>query len=129
MSSFNSNDKGTIERGYNVSSGSVYRGIKITGRDSCDVLDLMTVPETTTTAGTASNSSIRYGDYNSMVTDPVDGSFWFTAQYNSTGAWSTKVVHFTFSECPAPAPKTDEISALDNVTDGAIAGLTVIPNT
>jgi hypothetical protein len=34
-----------------------------------------------------------------MVTDPVDGSFWMTANYNVTTAWSTNVVHFTFDPC------------------------------
>jgi hypothetical protein len=128
MSSITLNDKGTIALGYNVSSSSVYPGICITGRDSCDALNNMTVAETATTTGTASNGSTRYGDYNGMVTDPADGSFWFTAQYNSGSTWSTKVVHFAFSDCPVPAFKTDETAGINETEGAAVEKLQIVPN-
>lgn len=115
MSSISVNQSGQIALGYNISSGSVYPGIRITGRDTCDALNTMTVPETTVKAGTSKNGSNRYGDYNAMVTDPVDGSFWMTGNYNVTTAWSTNVVHFTFNPCPlrlAGSQATIDISSL-----------------
>ena len=102
MSSISMNDKGTVALGYNISSSSIYPGIRITGRTSCDAANTMTVAETTIKTGAAANSSTRYGDYNGMVTDPSDGSFWFTSNYNQTSSWSTNVSHFTIAPCPQP---------------------------
>ena len=127
MSSITINDKGTIALGYNISSTSLYPGIRITGRDSCDALSNMTVSETVVKTGTAANSSNRYGDYNGMVTDPADGSFWFTGQYNATSAWSTNVVHFNFSNCPVIAgPRS--ISGIDETGNLLNSSLSIVPN-
>jgi len=99
MSSITINQNGTIALGYNVSGTMVSPGFRITGRDSCDALNLMTVDETVATAGSSHNSSSRYGDYNGLVTDPVDGSFWMTGNYNVSTSWSTNVVNFSFADC------------------------------
>lgn len=101
MSTMSINDAGSIALGYNVSSGTTYPGARIVGRSSCDGLNLMTSDETTAVDGLAANGSNRYGDYNGMVTDPVDGSFWFSANYNPTSNWSTNVTHFTIDACVA----------------------------
>jgi len=100
MPSITINNSGTIALGYNISSGSVYPGMRFTGRNTCDAINIMSVPETVAKVGSAANSSNRYGDYNGIVTDPSDGSFWFTANYNPTSNWSTNVVHFTITDCP-----------------------------
>ena len=102
MSSISMNSRGTVALGYNISSSSIYPGIRITGRAFCDAANTMTVAETSIKSGAAANSSTRYGDYNALVVDPVDGSFWLTANYNQTAAWSTSVSHFTISPCPQP---------------------------
>ena len=48
-------------------------------------------------AGTASNTSTRYGDYSSINVDPVnDCTFWFTGMFNAAGQWSTRVATFRF---------------------------------
>lgn len=107
MASISMNNKGTVALGYNVSSGSVYPGIRITGRASCDAVNTMTVPETTVKAGAAANSSTRYGDYNGLIADPSDGSFWMTSNYNQTSAWSTNICHFTITPCPQPQSVAD----------------------
>jgi hypothetical protein len=126
MSSITINSTGTIALGYNISSSSVYPGIRITGRDSCDAINSMTVPETAIQTGTAANSSIRYGDYNGIVTDPTDDSFWFTANYNVSSAWSTNVVHFNFSNCP-PVANGDGSEARVSASQEN-AAMKVIPN-
>lgn len=99
MGSISINEDGTIALGYNITSTTVYPGIRMTARTSCDPLDQMTAPEVVGQAGTASNKTLDYGDYNGLVTDPVDGTFWFTAQYNVSNKWSTRVVHFSVDGC------------------------------
>jgi len=99
IGSISINDAGAIALGYNITSSSVYPGMRMTGRGTCDPLNTLPAPETIGMAGTAANKDLDYGDYNSLVTDPVDGSFWFTAQYNISDKWSTRVVHFTVDGC------------------------------
>ncbi|MEP6846980.1 MAG: hypothetical protein ABI861_13295, partial [Panacibacter sp.] len=71
---------GNIGLAYNVSSSatSVYPGARYTGRKECDALNTMTYSEDVISAGTASNASTRYGDYNELVCDPDGVTFWFT---------------------------------------------------
>ncbi len=115
MSSISINDDGAIALGYNISSETVYPGARVIGRAACDDLSLMTTAEITGAAGSNHNNSNRYGDYNGMVTDPADGSFWFTASYNPTTSWSTNVSHFTISSCLA-TPVTAWQPASDEIT-------------
>ncbi|MBX7107787.1 MAG: T9SS type A sorting domain-containing protein [Chitinophagales bacterium] len=115
MSSISINDDGAIALGYNISSETIYPGAMVTGRAACDELNLMTAAETTGAAGSNHNNSNRYGDYNGMVTDPADGSFWFTASYNPTTSWSTNVSHFTISTCLATPVQTVQ-SSINNIT-------------
>ncbi|MBK9732816.1 MAG: T9SS type A sorting domain-containing protein [Chitinophagaceae bacterium] len=113
MSSISINDDGAIALGYNISSETVFPGTMVIGRAKCDDLNLMTTAETVGVEGSNHNSSNRYGDYNGMVTDPVDGSFWFTATYNPTTSWSTNVSHFTISSCLATSVQTIQSSVRD----------------
>ncbi len=79
-------DSGDILLAYNVSSTSVFPSIRYTGRLATDTTGIMTLPETTLAPGGANNSSSRYGDYNQMGIDPVDGcTFWFLGMYNPSG--------------------------------------------
>ena len=95
MASIGINEDGSIGLAYNVSDAtSVFPGLRYTGRKECDPLGDMTYPETTIVDGSAANSSNRYGDYNTLSVDPVDGTFWFTGQYNPTSTWATRVANF-----------------------------------
>ncbi len=95
---------GNIALGYNVSSSSVFPGLRYTGRLAADATGTMTQGETTLIAGSGSNNSIRYGDYAAMGVDPVDGcTFWFTGEYNPSGSWSTRIGAFSFDSCGGPA--------------------------
>lgn len=95
MGSISINSLGSIAMGYNVSGSTLFRGIRLTARRKNDAAGTMTAAETIVQAGikpkTASN---RYGDYNGMLADPTDGSFWFTSNYNPTNALKTNIVHF-----------------------------------
>ncbi|MEJ7675912.1 MAG: fibronectin type III domain-containing protein [Chitinophagaceae bacterium] len=94
---------GNIGLAYNVSSSAtgVYPGARYTGRKECDALNSMTYSEDVIIAGTASNSSTRYGDYNHLVCDPDGVTFWFTCEYNGASTWSTRIASFTLDPCTA----------------------------
>lgn len=100
MGSIGISASGQIGLAYNVSSSSTFPSLRYTGRKECDPLGVMTEPETVIIAGTASNNSNRYGDYNAIGTDPSDGeSFWFTGMYNPAVSWSTRIASFTIPSC------------------------------
>ncbi len=86
MGMINMDSAGNILLAYNVSSSTVHPSIRYTGRAAMDPMGMMTVPETEVHDGAAVNSSSRYGDYNQMGVDPVDGcTFWFIGMYNPAG--------------------------------------------
>lgn len=91
--------KGDIALAYNVSSASVYPGIRYTGRKQCDVINSMTYAENSLADGTASNINSRFGDYNQLVCDPDGLTFWFTGEYNTSSQWSSKIASFTLDTC------------------------------
>ncbi|MBK6344128.1 MAG: hypothetical protein IPF41_16540 [Flavobacteriales bacterium] len=97
MSSIAINANGDIGLAYNVSSSTVYPSIRYTGRYASDPLGQMTFAETSIVAGTSRNASNRYGDYNSLDVDPADQSFWGTAKFNVSTAWSTRIFKFSFT--------------------------------
>ncbi len=94
MASISMNDEGSIGLAYNVSSASIYPSIRFTGRTGCDALGQMTIAEQSLKEGTSFNNSNRWGDYSCLVTDPSDGSFWYTGSYASAGTWSTYIGNF-----------------------------------
>ncbi len=103
------NNNGDIGLAYNVSSSTVYPSIRYTGRYVSDPLGQMTFAETIVVAGSAANSSNRWGDYNSLDVDPSDGtSFYGTACYNPTTSWRTRLFKFSFPVigCTAPTCST-----------------------
>ncbi len=95
---------GNIGLAYNVSSAATgfNPGARYTGRKECDALNAMTYAETVIIAGTAANSSTRYGDYNHLVMDPDGVRFWFTCEYNAASTWSTRIASFTLDNCTSP---------------------------
>lgn len=105
MSSIAMDGFGNIAVGYNVSSTSVFPGIRYTGRVSTDPPGTMAA-EQVIINGTAANSNSRYGDYSSLNVDPTtECTFWWTGEYNASGNWSTRIATFTFPvpECiPIP---------------------------
>src|SRR6185503_15515917 len=61
--------------------------------------------EGTIVAGSASNSSIRWGDYAAMGVDPSDDcTFWFTGMYNPTSQWRTRIATFKHPTCGVVVP-------------------------
>jgi hypothetical protein len=83
----------------------------------------------------------RWGDYNAMVVDPADGSFWAYNQYARTqgmeflteqGRWGTQLANFSAGVAVPPAPGAVDLvstsdlglSSTDNITSDNTPTLT-----
>ena len=119
MSSISLNGDGSIALGYNLSNATnVYPSGGFTGRAACDPLNTMTVAENVVAVGAKANSYNRYGDYNGMMVDLTDNSFWLTTQYNPTSSWATEVTHFTITPCSGPNAPANIIA--NNITNNSV---------
>jgi hypothetical protein len=92
---------GDIGLAYNVSScNRLYTWCTLYRQKILHPLNVsMTYAESVIIAGTAANSSTRYGDYNQLVADPDGIRFWFTCEYNAASTWSTRIASFTLDNC------------------------------
>jgi hypothetical protein len=107
--SISMNGQGDIAMVFTKSSLEIYPSICFTGRKSGDSLGLMTINELEIYRGLnyannyGSQGRNRWGDYASMMVDPVnDSTFWFTSMYPKTvasaGNWSTRIAALNLSE-------------------------------
>lgn len=99
-------ESGNIALAYNIvrQSPAISAGVRYTGRLSSDPLGVMGAGEATVVDGSGSISGQRWGDYNDMGIDPVDGcTFWFVGNYVSGGARANRAASFKFDECGLPA--------------------------
>lgn len=91
---------GDLAIAYSVSSASVFPGLRYAGRTPGDAAGVLTLGEATLQAGSASNGSIRWGDYASLNVDPVDEcTFWFTSKYAPSSSWATRLGAFRVDTC------------------------------
>jgi hypothetical protein len=108
MGSIAMDGSGNMALGYNVSSSTLFPGLRYTGRLAGDPLGTMPQGETVIVNGSAASGSNRYGDYAAMGVDPANGcQYWFTGEYNASANWSTRIASFSFDTCgctPRPAP-------------------------
>ena len=100
MSGVGIDKRGNIALAYNISSDSVFAGIRYTGRFANDPLGQMTLPETTVIDGNSSlNSGGRFADYSHISVDPQDETtFWFTTEYAFNGSARTRIVSWQLSQ-------------------------------
>jgi PKD repeat protein len=122
-------NKGNIGLGYNVtktSTPTVYASLGYTGRMASDPGGVMTLGENTVAAGSAAETSGRWGDYYQMAVDPSDDcTFWMVGMYRPSGSWNTRIQDFKFSDCGAP-PTTYSVSGTVSTGAGVgISGVTV----
>jgi hypothetical protein len=106
MGSIAMDKAGDIALGYSVSSATMDPSIRYTGRVPTDPLgtmegeiDLLSAAGVSTGPQT---NTYRWGDYSSMAIDSADDcTFWYTAQYQASGAphWSTRLASFSFPSC------------------------------
>ena len=121
MSSAAMDGSGNIAVAYNVGSSATFPGLRYAGRLASDPLGTLPQGENTIVDGSASNTSNRYGDYSSLNVDPVDEcTFWFTAEYNPSSSWSTRIATFVFDGCGSTCG--DGVIEGSEVCDGANLG-------
>ncbi|HEY3204476.1 MAG TPA: carboxypeptidase regulatory-like domain-containing protein [Thermoanaerobaculia bacterium] len=127
MGSIGQDASGNIALGFSASSdGSaaiVDPSVHYTGRLSTDPLGEMAQGEGTFFDSTQPFGGFRWGDYSTIVTDPVDQcTFWYTTMYGA-GDWNTRIGSFKFPSCTTGPSGTLE----GTVSDGTnpIPGATV----
>jgi hypothetical protein len=98
---------GNIAVGYSASSSSVFPSIRYAGRLASDPLGTLTLSETDLKTGEQSQIQYdRWGDYSSIVVDPLDDcTFWYTGEYvpgQPPGyyEYSTRIGSFRLPGCP-----------------------------
>lgn len=108
MGSMAVDGSGNAALGYTASSASVAPDIRYVGRLKSDPLNQLPRTETTMlpsvtrgvqTGGCGPSLCTRWGDYSSMVIDPVDGcTFWYAHMYFPVtgGNWVTRIGSFRF---------------------------------
>ena len=119
---------GDIGVGYSLSSSTMNPAIAYSGRLASDPLNTLQA-QTILISGTGSQVSnlSRWGDYSSMVVDPVDDcTFWYTTEYltaNGTWNWHTRIGTFKFPTCTtgSPAPTVTSISPVSGSSAGGTA--------
>ena len=91
---------GNIGIGYSISSTTLFPSIRFAARLASDPLGTLQ-GEVSVIAGSAANSSNRWGDYAALNVDPVDDrTFWLTTLYSPASSWATRIA--TFQLCDPP---------------------------
>ena len=104
---------GNLALGFSVTGPSTFPSIRYTGRLATDPPNVMTLGESDLMVGTGSqtNTSGRWGDYSSMVVDPVDDcTFWYTQEYyavTSDAGWQTRIGAFSLPSCNGSIPPSN----------------------
>ena len=113
MGSIALNGNNELALGYNISSSTLYPGIRYCGQsvaayNAASGLSNLDIAEAVIQNGTQSqsggNGADRWGDYSNICIDPSDDhTFWYTTEYYSGGK-VTKIAKFSFSNQSAPTP-------------------------
>ncbi|MFL6281345.1 MAG: CARDB domain-containing protein [Vicinamibacterales bacterium] len=113
MGSIAMDSSGNMALGFSVTGVSTFPSIRYTGRLAGDPPNVMTLGETDLIVGTGSQTSSlgRWGDYSSMVVDPVDDcTFWYTQEYyavTSEAGWQTRIGSFSLPNCGSSTPPSN----------------------
>src|SRR3954469_16843712 len=113
MGSVAMDSAGNMALGFSVTGVSTFPSIRYTGRLAGDPPNVMTLGETDLIVGTGSQTSSlgRWGDYSSMVVDPVDDcTFWYTQEYyavTSEAGWQTRIGSFSLPNCGSSKPPSN----------------------
>jgi titin len=130
MGSVAADRQGNVALGYSLSSSTIFPSVAYTSRSVTDPLGTMLNPETVVGIGGHSGGADRWGDYTSMVVDPVDDcTFWYTGEYygpSTDFTWRTRVAAFRFPSC-LRASSIATVSSSAN--PGSTAGLVTLSAT
>ena len=111
MGSVSMDGAGNIALGFSLSGSRTYPSIAYTGRLANDPPGEMTQGENILQSGGGSQTGAsRWGDYSSMMVDPVDDcTFWYTTEYyakTSRTSWRTRIGSFRLPGCPQTGTPT-----------------------
>jgi hypothetical protein len=101
MAASNIDADGNVALAYNVvrQTPALSASLRYTGRLANDTLGVMTAAETNIVTGAGNAGSVRWGDYNDMGIDPVDGcTFWFVGNYMNN-ARANRAAAFRHDAC------------------------------
>ncbi len=85
---------------FGMSSSSVYPGLAVTGQPTYNSANTFESP-LTLKAGSSSDTSSRYGDYFSAMTDPSNGHvIWVGGEYHLGSPWSTFIGSMEVNSAP-----------------------------
>jgi hypothetical protein len=102
MGSMSIDKDGNFGLGYNVSSSTVFPGMRYAGRLVDDSeLGTINVAETTIIDGLGGVGTFnRFGDYAQMTMDIDNRTFWYTAEYMGAqnAFWRTRIASFTLGD-------------------------------
>lgn len=94
---------GDIAVSYNVSSPTVFPGLRYTGHAVTDKIGIMEAETTLVTGAGSQINNHFWPSYAGLALDPVDDcTFWVTGQYyaaTSKSGWKTQVATFRFPSC------------------------------
>ena len=104
MSSGAQDKQGNIAFGYSASSPTTNPSIRYATRAVGDPLGILSNETVLINGGGSQTGTLhRWGDYSTMVVDPVDDcTFWFTSEYLKTSGtfnWNTYIGSFKVSTC------------------------------
>jgi hypothetical protein len=107
MGSLDMDKEGDIAFGYSESNAtSLHPSLAFTGRVPSDPLNTMESPATIFIAKGSATDQNRWGDYSSMVIDPVDDcTFWYINQYipktapKNSITFHTRIASLKFPTC------------------------------
>ncbi len=123
---------GNIALGHTASSSqNIFPSARYTGRKAGDPLGLMPQPEKTILAGVSATTGNRWGDYYTMVVDPVDDcTFWYTGDATgASGVRQSVIASFRFDDCATDLAISKSVSPSDpNAGEEAIYTITVTNN-
>ncbi len=135
MGSAAADNQGNLAVGYNVSSRTVFPGIRYAGRLATDPPGGLGQGETTLIDGTGVQTSVgnRWGDYSALTVDPADDcTFWYTGEYYTAAGqaaspvgWQTRVGSFKFAQCTAPAKGTARFTVTNCTSAATLANAVV----
>lgn len=84
-------------------SPNVFPSLRFAGRRDGEARQTMSTLDLNIQAGSANQSSNRWGDYAQMSLDPVDGcTFWLTGQYAPGTTFATRIASLRHNDCGAP---------------------------
>jgi subtilase family serine protease len=130
MASVAMDKDGNIGLGFSVSGAITSPSIRYTGRLATDPPNTMTLGEADLMVGAGSqlHSSGRWGDYSTLVVDPVDDcTFWYTQQYyavTSQTGWQTRIGAFAFPGCQGSSSTLPAVRVTATTPDATEAGPT-----